>query len=41
MQGNLIAFLEYEIVIEEIPGGVSDEPLDLGTITVPAYTRGK
>ena len=33
--GGPIACLQKEITLDEIPGGVSDEPLDLGTIIVP------
>lgn len=33
--GRSIGSLVYDVTVEEIPGGQTDEPLDLGTLTVP------
>jgi thiol-disulfide isomerase/thioredoxin len=40
-QRNIIASLSYRFTIENIPGGVSDEPFDLGTLTLKKVEQGK
>ena len=37
--GDQIGSYNSKVVVEEIPGGVTDEPLDLGTITIPVIQQ--
>ncbi len=38
-QGKLLGWIGRKFTVADIPGGVSDEPLDLGTLTLAPYEK--